>query len=117
MVNQPYSKLKEGPEAITENSQHSYMEKLEKENKDLKQRNEALENAVIALVDLWAGTEKHRWESLEGDPSDELKDVLIMKWPQVQGLANNNLLRKVAALPFDSKKLIPALKELIGDES
>lgn len=33
----PYAKLKEGPEAITENPQWSYMENLEQENKALRE--------------------------------------------------------------------------------
>ncbi len=81
------------------------IERLEKENANLKE-------AIKALADLWAGTEKHRWESLESESSDELKEVLIMKWPQVQGTANNFLLKRVAALPFDSTKLIPVLKQI-----
>jgi len=36
---QPYAKLKEGPEVITENPQWSYMENLEKANELLKANN------------------------------------------------------------------------------
>jgi len=76
---------------------------------------EDFKNLAIFMCKTWTDIEAWRGELMKAKTLEEMKDIMIMKYPMIQGTQNQFNLEKVGQLGFDSGRIARAVKKLIED--
>lgn len=90
-------------------------EEYKRERDLLKQENDELKSAVIFLAGLWHEMNMSISKAVSMRDFDLCRDQLLLKTPVVQGLENQNKLKRLSKLKFCGKSVSRAVNRILQE--